>query len=65
MWLAEQLQGYAKAWANRNDLDPRAHGKVRLDNEIQTLENFAKRAYGSEMSTQRTVLNDLLGGVSL
>jgi hypothetical protein len=25
------------------------------------LEKFGKRAYGNEMSTQRTILNDLLG----
>jgi len=49
----------------REDLSQRANGKVRLDSEIQILEKFGKRAYGSEMSTQRTILNDLLGGKSV
>ena len=46
----------------REDLSPRASGKVRLDSEADMLEKFGKRAYGNEMSTQRTILNDLLGG---
>ncbi len=35
---------------------------LRLDNDIKTLHSFANRAYASEMSTQRTILRDLLGG---
>lgn len=35
---------------------------LRLDNDIKTLHSFAARAYASEMSTQRTILRDLLGG---
>ena len=46
----------------REDLSPRASGKVRLDSEVEMLQKFGKRAYGNEMSTQRTILNDLLGG---
>jgi centromere/kinetochore protein ZW10 len=62
MWLAENLQTFAASWADRPDLGPRARGKVRLDNEISMLNKFARRAYGNEMSIQRTVLTDLLGG---
>jgi protein transport protein DSL1/ZW10 len=46
----------------REDLSPRASGKVRLDSEVELLQKFGKRAYGNEMSTQRIILNDLLGG---
>jgi protein transport protein DSL1/ZW10 len=49
----------------REDVSARANGKVRLDSEIQMLEKFGKRAYGNEMSIQRTILNDLLGGKSV
>jgi protein transport protein DSL1/ZW10 len=62
MWLAERLQDFAAGWTAREDLNPRAHGKVKLDPDIQALEIFGKRAYTNEMSTQRTILNDLLGG---
>jgi centromere/kinetochore protein ZW10 len=62
LWLAEQLRHFGKNWAIREDLSPRAIGKVRLDSEVEMLEKFGKRAYGNEMSTQRTILNDLLGG---
>ena len=65
MWLAEQLRDFAASWTAREDLNPRAHGKVKLDSEIQSLEKFGKRAYGNEMSTQRTILSDLLGGESI
>jgi protein transport protein DSL1/ZW10 len=35
---------------------------LRLDNDIKSLQAFANRAYGNEMSIQKTVLRDLLGG---
>jgi protein transport protein DSL1/ZW10 len=62
LWLAEQLRDFSKDWAIREDLSPRARGKLRLESEVEMLEKFGKRAYGSEMSIQRTILNDLLGG---
>lgn len=62
MYLAEQLKDFVKAWSSRDDLGPRAQGKVRLDSEIEALEKFSRRAYGNEMSTQRTIITDLLGG---
>lgn len=62
LYLADQLKAFSEQWAMRTDLAPRAQGKVRLDGEIQALEQFSRRAYGAEMSTQRTVITDLLGG---
>ena len=38
--------------------------RLRLDNEIRLLESFAKRAYGREMDSQRTILRDLLSSAS-
>jgi len=34
----------------------------KLDNDTQTLDSFAKRAYGAEMESQRTILHDLMDG---
>ena len=36
---------------------------LRLDNDIKSLQHFATRAYTSEISLQKTVLGDLLGGM--
>jgi centromere/kinetochore protein ZW10 len=63
MWLTEQLREYTTKWTQQEDLNPRTRGKVKLDSEIQTIEKFGRHAYAQEMSTQRTILNDLLGGV--
>jgi len=62
MWLADQLRRCADDWKSRADLHQRSRGKVKLDNDISAVEQFGRRAYASEMSIQRTVLNDLLGG---
>jgi centromere/kinetochore protein ZW10 len=62
LWLAEQLQTLSSAWSSRDDLPSRAHGKIRLDSEVLGLETFGKRAYAQEMTTQKTILHDLLGG---
>ncbi|KAI1776449.1 hypothetical protein F4818DRAFT_414137 [Hypoxylon cercidicola] len=61
-YLAERLSDVAKDWKTRKDLAPRAIAMLRLDNDIKALQSFATRAYSSEMSTQRTVLRDLMGG---
>ncbi|KAI1488663.1 hypothetical protein F5X96DRAFT_644564 [Biscogniauxia mediterranea] len=61
-YLAEQLSAFSKDWKAKKDIVPRAITMVRLDNDIKTLQSFAARAYASEMSTQRTVIRDLLGG---
>lgn len=36
--------------------------RLKVDNDVKTLETFAKRAYSSEMDSQRTILGDLLDG---
>ncbi|KAI1458462.1 Centromere/kinetochore Zw10-domain-containing protein [Annulohypoxylon moriforme] len=61
-YLSERLSDLAKAWKARSDLTPRAITMLRLDNDIKALQSFANRAYTSEISTQKTVLRDLLGG---
>jgi centromere/kinetochore protein ZW10 len=60
--LAEQLSNFATSWKARDDITPRAQNMLRLDNDIKTLQNFANRAYTNELSIQKTVLRDLLGG---
>ncbi|KAG5921503.1 hypothetical protein E4U53_003787 [Claviceps sorghi] len=59
--MAEQLGRFSEAWKERQDVMPRAKTMLRLDNDIKTLENFANRSYGNEMTMQRTVLQDLVG----
>ncbi|KAI5358699.1 putative RZZ complex, subunit Zw10 protein [Septoria linicola] len=36
--------------------------RLRLDNDVKALEQFAKRAYSAEMESQRTILQDMLEG---
>lgn len=62
MHLSDLLKDFSTDWSQRTDLGPRAKGKVRLDGEIQSLLKFSRAAYGREMSTQRTIITDLLGG---
>ncbi|RYP05694.1 hypothetical protein DL764_003619 [Monosporascus ibericus] len=61
-YLSERLSDLASTWKARDDLAPRAITMLRLDNDVKTLQSFAARAYALEMSTQRTILRDLLGG---
>ncbi|KAI8960574.1 hypothetical protein F5Y11DRAFT_329475 [Daldinia sp. FL1419] len=61
-YLSERLLDLSKHWKDREDITPRAVTMLRLDNDIKALQSFATRAYSSEMSTQRTILRDLLGG---
>lgn len=63
MYLAERLADFAVNWNERSDLTTRAKTMLRLDNDIKTLQNFANRSYSAEMNTQKTVLQDLLGGI--
>lgn len=35
---------------------------LRLDNDVKSLQSFANRAYTNELSIQKTVVRDLLGG---
>ena len=62
MYIAEKLSEFSEAWKKRQDLTARARNMLRLDNDIKTLQSFANRSYSKEMSVQRTVLQDLLGG---
>ncbi|KFY36495.1 hypothetical protein V494_05027 [Pseudogymnoascus sp. VKM F-4513 (FW-928)] len=62
MHLSDLLEEFSENWSQRTDLGPRAKGKVRLDGEVQSLLKFSRAAYGREMSTQRTIITDLLGG---
>lgn len=64
LWLASELQNFVTTWKARSDLPPRAIALVRLDSEIAVLESFGKRAYANELNSQRTIINDLLGGMS-
>ncbi|KAL6879107.1 hypothetical protein J3F83DRAFT_725084 [Trichoderma novae-zelandiae] len=62
MYLAEKLSDFSLAWKQREDLTPRARSMLRIDNDIRTLKSFANRSYSNEMSLQKTILQDLLGG---
>lgn len=62
IYLAERLAEFATAWKQRKDLSTRAQNMLRLDNDVKTLRSFSTRAYSNEMSIQKTVLRDLLGG---
>lgn len=63
-YLAEQLADFAASWKQRADISTRAQNMLRLDNDIKSLQNFANRAYTNELTIQKTVLRDLLGGTS-
>ncbi|EME80154.1 uncharacterized protein MYCFIDRAFT_141716 [Pseudocercospora fijiensis CIRAD86] len=54
MRLADQL----RAW----QADQPSQSRLRLDNDVKALEQFAKRAYSAEMDSQRTILLDQLEG---
>lgn len=58
--LISSLQGFI---ANIPSGHPLAK-RLRLDNDIRLLSSFAKRAYGREMDSQRTILRDLLSSAS-
>ncbi|KAL6902458.1 hypothetical protein GGI43DRAFT_340097 [Trichoderma evansii] len=62
MYLAEKLSDFSLAWKQREELTPRARSMLRIDNDVRTLRSFANRSYGNEMSLQKTILHDLLGG---
>ncbi|TFB03980.1 hypothetical protein CCMA1212_004051 [Trichoderma ghanense] len=62
MYLSEKLSDFSIAWKQREDLTPRARSMLRIDNDVRTLKSFANRSYSNEMSLQKTILQDLLGG---
>jgi centromere/kinetochore protein ZW10 len=55
---ASRLSDQLRAWQATK---PPA-SRLRLDNDAKALDNTAKRAYGAEMESQRTILRDLLDG---
>jgi centromere/kinetochore protein ZW10 len=55
---ASRLSDQLRAW---QATQPPA-SRLRLDNDAKSLDNTAKRAYGAEMESQRTILRDLLDG---
>ncbi|KAK3325721.1 hypothetical protein B0H66DRAFT_616450 [Apodospora peruviana] len=61
-YLSERLAEFAAAWKVRDDISTRAQNMLRLDNDIKSLQNFANRAYSNEMSMQKTIVRDMLGG---
>lgn len=63
IWLCDRLQEYISQWEVRDDLPPRIQNLVKLAPEILKLRNFGKRAYKEELTSQRTTIDDLLGGM--
>ena len=58
LWLAESLRHFTGAQFKRT-------GQINVsaaETEISALESFAKRTYGKEMESQRTIIGDLLDG---
>ena len=62
MHLSERLGEFAESWQARQDLSKQARGMLRLKEDVKSLQSFANRAYSTELTTQRTVIRDLLGG---
>ncbi|KAI7645250.1 hypothetical protein KC319_g12074 [Hortaea werneckii] len=55
---ANQLARQLREWQTSQPPTSR----LRLDADVKALENFAKKAYASEMDSQRTIIRDLLDG---
>jgi centromere/kinetochore protein ZW10 len=55
---ASRLADRLRAW----QAEQSPSSRLRLENDVKALEQFARRAYGSEMESQRTILCDLLDG---
>ena len=55
---ASHLSNKLKEWQASQP----AASRLRLDADVKALETFAKKAYSSEMESQRTILRDLLDG---
>lgn len=58
--LADRLRHFASDTSSTENA--MALKKQKLDPGVKTLEIFAKRAYSTEMESQRTILRDLLDG---
>lgn len=64
IWLCDKLGEFVESWGKREDLVLRARNLVKLGPEIDKLASFGKRAYSSELTSQRTIIDDFLGGLS-
>jgi protein transport protein DSL1/ZW10 len=64
LWLAEQLDSLSKKWPLRPEVTLRLANKVKYGKEVETLEKLGKRAYAKEIATQRTIIKDMLRGMS-
>lgn len=65
--LADQLRAFIarqteKDASSQLAVNLRPSSRLKLDNEIHALDSFAKRAYSTEMDSQRTILGDMLDG---
>lgn len=65
--LADRLRAFVAQQAQKDStssLPPhqRPTSRLKLDNDIKALDSFAKRAYSSEMESQRTIIKDMLDG---
>ena len=56
------LQDWATERAVQNSSSTAGGGKLRLDNDLNALTSFGRKAYSLEMESQRTILHDLLDG---
>ncbi|KAJ2904312.1 hypothetical protein MKZ38_008371 [Zalerion maritima] len=61
-YLATCLSTLSVEYKSDPELPARAKSLLKLENDVSTLNSFAARAYTNELSTQKTVLRDLLGG---
>lgn len=52
--LSDQLRAWQAAQPTSS--------RLRLDNDVKALDQFAKKAYGAEMESQKTILRDFLDG---
>ena len=61
--LSDLLKAWSEGKHERSSfLDLHSSETRKLGNDIKALDSFAKRAYGAEMESQRTILGDLLDG---
>lgn len=65
--LADQLRSFVEKQIAKDassELAPnmRPSARLRLDNDLKALDTFAKRAYSTEMESQRTIIRDMLDG---
>ena len=65
--LADQLRSYIAQQAEKDETsnlraNQRASTRMKLETDIKALDLFARRAYSSDMESQRMILNDMLDG---